>query len=217
MNFPSLDTFTAISTIIGAITAIFGLWKVLKPVLKALNNAGKLLIEAEKHAKLIEQIAAELKPNGGNSVRDILDRMEKDMISFDTKIKSLIIYNDVAMYETDKEGNYLWVSKEWCNLTGLLPSDASGNGWVVGIHEDDREKVYEEWQSAIEQTRDFNMNYRVGSQSTGFKSVHARATCVKNSKGKVMGCIGTIEPVASPSSSGGSSHGTHGKSSELRN
>lgn len=193
---PTLDIFAAITTVVGALTALFGFWKFLKPALKLLKNLGTVVSQADKHTKLIEQIAAELKPNGGNSVRDILDRLEKDMVSFDSKIKTLIIYNDVALYETDVSGNCLWVSKEWCRVTGLLPSDASGNGWVVCIHEGDRDRVFEEWKNAVEQQRDFNMNYRVGNDSIGFTVVLGRANAIKNAKGKLLGYIGTIEPLS---------------------
>jgi len=190
---PNLDIFTAISTVVGALTGLFGLWKLLKPMLKLFKNAGMLVGQAEKHTKLIEQIAAELKPNGGNSIRDVLDRLEKEMASFDSKIKTLIIYNDVALYETDPAGQCLWVSKQWCNLTGLLPADAQGNGWILSVHEDDRERVFEEWKNAIEQQRDFTMNYRVGNETVGFSTVHGRANAIKSAKGKILGFIGTLE------------------------
>ncbi|HIK12599.1 MAG TPA: PAS domain S-box protein [Oscillatoriaceae cyanobacterium M33_DOE_052] len=66
----------------------------------------------------------------------------------------------VGIFHTDAKGTCLYVNDCWCKLTGLTPKEALGQGWHKGIHPDDRERVLEAWNLALQANQPFNSEYR---------------------------------------------------------
>jgi PAS domain S-box-containing protein len=109
---------------------------------------------------ILPKIAQELTPNGGSSLRDTIDRIDKNVKILDSRQKVMMVSTGKAWFEADIHGKYTYVCRNWTELTGLSLVEARGNGWVLGVHPDDRVKVFEEWEQAVEQDREFLMNYR---------------------------------------------------------
>ena len=38
----------------------------------------------------------------------------------------------VGLFETDAEGNCLFVNRRWCEIAGMTAEQARGTGWVQG-------------------------------------------------------------------------------------
>jgi len=151
--------FQDIQVIIGAILAIGGFivsfkkW-VLKPIFKFWNDVKQTLIN-------IEYISKQIKPNGGSSILDKLQRIERRQIISDYRYSIILNNIDIAMYETDHTGACLWVSEEWTKYTGLHLEHARGNGWINAVYYEDRDKVFEEWKDSLDQKREFRLKYRI--------------------------------------------------------
>ena len=44
----------------------------------------------------------------------------------------------VGIFQSDGDGNCLFVNERWCEITGLSVDEAAGRGWAQGLHPDDR-------------------------------------------------------------------------------
>src|SRR5688572_705612 len=66
----------------------------------------------------------------------------------------------VGIFETDADGNCLFVNRRWCELAGLSPAEAAGQGWVSALHPDDRERVFDRWYRAAREGSEFREEYR---------------------------------------------------------
>ena len=106
-------------------------------------------------------ITKEFRPNGGNSLRDVLNKMEHRMNISDERVLALLRASANAYFESDCDGCYLWVNRQWCELTGMVPEDATGMGWISSVHVEDQVKVSDHWRMCISQHREFSMEYRI--------------------------------------------------------
>jgi PAS domain S-box-containing protein len=106
-------------------------------------------------------IAEQFKTNGGNSLRDVLDRMEDRDNIIEERMLALLKASTNPYFETNHEGMYLWVNRRWCEITGMIPDDAIGDGWISTVHPEDQAKVSAQWKLCVSQKREFNLQYRI--------------------------------------------------------
>lgn len=149
--------------------------------------------------KSIEAIEAELRPNGGSSLRDQTNRIEKRIVAVENNAIVMRAAqraiacspSNTAMMETTPLGECHWVNQNWLDLTRQEPEEAIGWGWLNAIHQEERESVREEWDSASGQKRAVVATFRVCRGLCGIP-----ANCTPESRAR-NGCS-SIRYVASP-------------------
>lgn len=141
------------------------------------------------------KIAEEFKPNGGNSLRDIINKIESELQLLGKKKNFIIDLSNLSVFENDAKGNCIWASKKLTEYFGLDREDILGDGWMIAIHQDDREKTNKEWQMAVTENRECLGEYRVVNQTTNKTSLMRwRGFPIKNKHGKILGFLGTVLP-----------------------
>jgi len=187
----TLHTFESIQIVLGAILAIVGVLVAFKkyvvnPIMNAIKKVSLLLVKVDEISKIIQ-------PNGGSSVLDKLSRIEKAQIVIENKHKLLSLVLGVAMFETDKNGNYIWVSSEWSKYTGMAQEETLNNDWLTGVHEDDRDMVHEEWSKCLIQKREFFCRFRLKHTATGkVLPVKCTTLLLKDFSGNIIGILGVL-------------------------
>jgi PAS domain-containing protein len=147
--------------------------------------------------KRLKAVLAEQKPNGGSSMRDSIESIKTQVgeISsqlgrLDAQMRGRFELENGGYYLMAESGRCLWVSSVWSELTGVPPGEARGDGWLRGVHPEDRERVWAAWEMAIRTRERFQMRYRTakGIEVTG------RAVELNDSNDNVVGVLGTISP-----------------------
>lgn len=158
---------------------------------KIKKEYGKII----KAHEMIEFICSELKPNHGSSLTDKINRIENDVKEntyFTKQIcnrqRWILNSKQELIFEFDKNGNCTWVSEEYCRLMKLDLKDFINNGWKNVIHEDDRERVTHEWQSAVTEKRNSRISYRIVSKNGEIYESESSATITEE-----FGYIGKID------------------------
>ena len=64
------------------------------------------------------------------------------------RFRTLANHAPVGIFQTNLAGETTFVNEAWCQLAGLSPEDATGDGWINAVHPDDRERVIRDWQVA---------------------------------------------------------------------
>lgn len=146
-----------------------------------------------------KQTAKQFRPNGGSSIRDSLNRLEVLVVSSRQTSLTLASALGVAYFQSDAEGDFRFVSREWQRMAGMFAEDAMGNGWVNGIHPDDRATVVAEWREAYRHHRAFRVACRM---ATGVH-VNITANPIKAPSGVLEGYVGFCETDDEPVSSDG--------------
>ncbi len=178
---------------LGAISMI---WKfIFVPIKKHFFIVKDLLDAVSSSYPILEQISKDFKPNGGNSLRDVVDRIEKNVYLGEQKYKAIVEFQNIGIFETDKDGKYTWVSDKWLEITNQSWLDASNNGWVAQVSSEDRDKVWHEWENAVRQARQFSMKFKMHKKTDGIKNVSSFAIPVKDKDGKVISYLGHITEI----------------------
>ena len=67
----------------------------------------------------------------------------------------------VGIFRTDTEGHCIYVNKQWCDIAGISPEQAYGEGWAQAIHPDDRQYIFERWYAATKNDLPFKEECRL--------------------------------------------------------
>lgn len=139
--------------------------------------------------KGFRKLHEQFKPNGGSSLRDAIDRIEKNLHVIDARQISLFDMSLAGVFITDEKGHCIYVSPSWCELTGLLPMQSMGDGWTAGVGEVDRERVFLEWHRATERAAIFESKYIT---NTGKRVVSRASAMYHPQTKKAIGFIGKV-------------------------
>lgn len=149
----------------------------------------KLRVEMEGLRTAVDKILKELRPNSGTSIKDSLVRIEKRQLISDKRYRASLITNDRGVFEVDAVGDMIWVSPTFCILCGKVPNDLMGRGWVNAVHPDNRGVVIAEWNEAINQGRDLEINFLLNTYPP--KRVTLRTARMLHN-GAVIGYMGRL-------------------------
>lgn len=155
-----------------------------------LNNVEKRFSHFEEK---LDTIIAELRPNGGSSLKDQMNRLEANNVISTSQRQILLDIHTGAVWVSDKEGNCTWANKNYMEKTGATIEDFKGNNWIKLIASEDRNRVQAEWFDSVKEGRDFDLEYSLVNLKSGIKlKVHGRGTPIKKDDGTVLGYNGII-------------------------
>jgi len=194
-----LDSLTG--TIIGIAGALSVIGTVLVYGNKKLYSPCKLFFKDIKSnledLSLLKEdtkwLKGQFQPNGGTSMSDSLRRIELRQAINEGRHRSLISILKIVMFETNKTGRLDWVSKSFCDLTGKITEELIDNNWLNIIIEEHREKVWEEWNDAINQKREFHMKFKILTSDGKHCLIICRTHFVFGPNSEIVGYIGIIE------------------------
>lgn len=156
----------------GPLTAL-GVWR--DAVASAIAYPFLAGVRAEK---LSRAIMAEVRPNGGSSLRDAITRIEEFQVRMGGRVDLVMLAMDqaAAVYETDPDGHCYWASPAYQQITGRSLAELNGWGWSVVIYPEDTDRVRVEWERSVLDRRSFNMKFRMIHADGHVFSVHSVAS-----------------------------------------
>lgn len=131
-------------------------------------------------------------------IRNISDwfTADKALRQSEARFRSLADFSPVGIFQTDSEGNCLFVNNTWCRLAGLSPEAALGRGWLKALHPDDAERIAREWYEAAEAESQFSSVYRFQAPSGTETWISGSAAPIKDEQGNRIGYIGVIQDIS---------------------
>lgn len=143
---------------------------------------------------LTREVLAELRPNGGLTLRDAVMRVEERQARFQARMAFVLhdASDNLATWETDADGLYTWVSPAYARICGRSFDELKGWGWVVAVHHDDIDDVRQDWRLAVEERRAFERHMRVVHYEGAVLRVLSKALPLVAS-GKLIGWSGCWE------------------------
>ena len=94
----------------------------------------------------------------------------------------------VWMAGIDKECD--WFNRPWLEFTGRTMEQEVGNGWVEGVHPDDRERCWNIYSTSFDARREFSMEYRLRRHDGEYRWLLDNGV-PRYGDGKFQGFIGT--------------------------
>ena len=109
----------------------------------------------------------------------------------EVRFRTLTESAPVLIYLTDAAGACVYVNRRWCEATGLTPAQAAGQGWLAGVHDDDRTAVAEGWGRAVASGSAWAMEYRFRNPGGVVTCVYGTAAPIREASGVIVGYVGT--------------------------
>ncbi len=149
-----------------------------------------------RSGELIETSWRNVRLANGNILglgQDVTERRtaERALASTSRRFEALASEVPVGVFETDMNGRCTYTNRRWQTIAGLGPEEASGEGWVRGIHPEDRAAVFAEWAAAVKENREFRHEFRFQAPDGTVTWVESRAV-VSLSDGHPAGYLGTV-------------------------
>ncbi len=144
------------------------------------------------------QAVANVQPGLHLSVlRDVTDRRrtEEALRASERRYKTLAGSAPVGIFETDAEGNCLFVNDHWCRMAGMTPDQARGQGWVAALHPEDKDRIFREWYAAAGGGREFTADYRFRTPEGRVTWLAGSAVALRDEGGTATGYIGTVTDI----------------------
>ncbi len=194
-----------IIAIAGSIGVVFGYFKYLhgkmrntKNTVKAFINIPTVLAEIQHEQGLVR---AELVFESNLSLRQKLSevgenlKLLKDVFTIEINTRrAMFRHAEIAYFETDNQGNCIWVNQAYEDLCDRSLDDVKGKGWRSHILDVDRYKVIKEWERAVEEKRDFTMRFQYSTRKGDFLVI-TNAVAIKDDLDNLLSYVGTVKKI----------------------
>jgi len=179
----------------GAAVGLKVLWSLLKKLWSKMGSMfgiNDLKKDLGCLAKQLDFVASELLPNGGSSVRDALNRIEHSVALTNERQRARMLDSVDMVFETDSEGNCIWVNRTYARITNRLPAELLGHGWVNAIAAEDRNHVTEGWYTSTRENREFDMEFSFATPEGVKIPARVRSYKMKDTHDETLGYLGTV-------------------------
>ena len=184
-----------------AIALLVFLWHRRRWIARVWRNVKYLCSAREMQDQILatlHEIKDEMKPNGGNSLRDSLNRIEKRQERDGAFLKTQLNAHHKALFECDARGRCIWTNRPHVVLTGFSLEQMRGTGWINLVIPEDRDHVMAKWQHAVEDEREFDENVTYLTADGKPYIVHVNAYVIRHEEtGEVLGFLGEVTPQVS--------------------
>lgn len=113
----------------------------------------------------------------------------------EARFRTLTSNVPVGIFQSAPDGEIIFVNEQWCLMAGLTPKQASGSGWFVAVHPEDRRRVFEGWQETIVSGEPSEAEFRFLRPDGGVTWVQGNAIPLHNADGVLAGYIGTVADI----------------------
>ena len=121
------------------------------PIKKSGEVIGSFNLYASKK-NFFESEEIELLEQATSDISFALDFFEKEnlrkkaeqaVVESGLRYKTLAEMSPVGIFHTDETGYTTYVNPRWCQISGITCDQALGNGWLIAVHEEDKETLFE--------------------------------------------------------------------------
>lgn len=143
----------------------------------------------------LDRVYKEVIPNGGSSMRDSISHIHLMAQRMDQRQLALVSDMDKPVFETGPHGEWSYVNAAYCKMVGRSRHEVRGAGWLNTISAETRQHVFEEWQLAVTQKRDFEMRLHFVSSDGSSISGECKARRLTDQDDNTLGYMGLIVPM----------------------
>lgn len=154
--------------------------------------------ETLERSRITEPFGYILKPFEPKALKSTIEialykhRMETRLKESESRFRTLAEFAPVGIFQTDINGNCIYVNEKWCKITGLSPVQAIGHGWSERLHPEDQQSVAFQWEQMAGRGEKFALEYRFQTLYGKVAWVFGQAVALEDGKGTRTGYMGTI-------------------------
>lgn len=126
---------------------------------------------------------------------DLVDERTSTLRERERLFRTLAEFSPVGIFRTDAAGQCLYVNDRWCEIAGMSPDTARGNGWTAAIHPDDQERIAKEWANVAADRQPFRSEYRLQPADRQIRWVIGQAQAELDQHGDIAGYVGAMTDI----------------------
>lgn len=109
----------------------------------------------------------------------------------------LAALSPAGIFRTDPNGMVTYVNEKWCELGGMSPEDAAGEGWLKALHPDDLAETSQLWDAYTQGKSDamYRHEQRYLQNDGSVRFCYSQAMREFDGEGNVVGHVGVITDV----------------------
>ena len=117
-------------------------------------------------------------------------RFERWSIATRSRFENLLELAPQIVWFAGPNGQILYCNPYWYNYTGLSESETTGFGWTNAIHDDDRDRVINEWSNAVKEETEYETELRLRSGEGDYNWFLVRSRASRDETGKINSWLG---------------------------
>ncbi len=122
--------------------------------------------------------------------QEITEKIEDHPSEIEQQFRVLVELLPAGVYLTDAEGNCTYVNERWCDMAGMEPEQCLGQGWVRGVHPEDRDRIKDRWHAIAGSGDEWGLEYRMQTPEGKTTWIFGLANALHDNEGKVTGYLG---------------------------
>ena len=148
---------------------------------------------AETIEARLKSIENEVTPNGGGSLRDLVQSISERVSFSESTDKLKMDQHAYPLFKADDRGMWTWCNRKFFTEFNAAPDSLINMGWMTYIHPDDRDNVASEWSASLLQNRDADIDcrFRVGHE---YRAYSLKASVVRSGSRR-LGLVGSLTPL----------------------
>ncbi|MGG6242071.1 response regulator [Nodosilinea sp. AN01ver1] len=133
----------------------------------------------------------------GSQIGQFIQRKqaEQALQESERRFRTLSRFAPVGIFLTNAQGHCTYVNDRWCQVAQLSPQAALGDRWATTVHPEDRQRVLDEWEKAVQAQREFALEFRYLRTDGSMAWVFSQAMPLLNSDSQITGFIGTVSDI----------------------
>ncbi len=120
----------------------------------------------------------------------------KVIIESEERFRQIATLVPLVIWTTDANGDCIFLSSYWEQLTGRSVKAGYRNEWLNFIHPDDRDNVIASWKTCFHSRKPFEGKFRFLSASGSYIVTYANSRPICDSQGEVSGYIGILQDIS---------------------
>ena len=153
---------------------------------------------ASEQAKVFEIKINKLEDGFVAVWRDVTERIQtkKNLQRSEAQFRVLVTQAPVGIFQTNCQGDCIYVNPRWSEITGLDEAEAMGQGWIETLHPEDKARVQREWYEAARLQEIFDSEYRFCDRDGKTTWVSGKAVVMYSDDNKQIGYFGIIVDIS---------------------
>ena len=115
---------------------------------------------------------------------------EEALRQSEEQFRALVETSAQTVWTTNAEGQVVEDSPSWRDFTGQTFEEWKGEGWFNAVHPDDRDRISNSWQQAVQAGKYVEYNLRLRHKDESWRWMMMRAVPLSHPDGSVRGWVG---------------------------
>jgi len=116
----------------------------------------------------------------------------------DDRFRELVDQAPFMLWSSGGDGLCTFFNSRWLEFRGRTMAEETGNGWLEGVHPDDRQRCLDTYVRAFEARQPFEMEYRLQRADGQYRWIRDAGTAQFDKDGQFRGYLGSCVEVPAP-------------------